>query len=129
MDCHFLLQGTLPTQESKPGLPHCRQTLYRLSHQGSLIYEDHVYEEFRVVRLIKTEAVAAGPRAEGGPGRQRSRGSVPLGVLQEGTPSAGGGVNALNATELGTQNGQDGTVKVTCILHNTERKQKKNPPC
>ena len=30
-----LLQGT-PTQESSPGLPQCRQTLYRLSHQGSL---------------------------------------------------------------------------------------------
>ena len=25
----------LPTQESNPGLPHCRQTLYRLSHQAS----------------------------------------------------------------------------------------------
>ena len=33
--CHALLQGTLPTQESNPGLPHCRQTLYHLSHQGS----------------------------------------------------------------------------------------------
>ena len=34
--CHFLLQGIFPTQGSNPGLPHCRQTLYRLSHQGSL---------------------------------------------------------------------------------------------
>ena len=25
-----------PFQESNPGLPHCRQTLYHLSHQGSL---------------------------------------------------------------------------------------------
>ena len=25
--CHFLLQGIFPTQESHPGLPHCRQTL------------------------------------------------------------------------------------------------------
>ena len=25
--CHFLLQGTFPTQGSNPGLPHCRQTL------------------------------------------------------------------------------------------------------
>ena len=29
--CHFLLQGIFPTQESNLGLPHCRQTLYRLS--------------------------------------------------------------------------------------------------
>ena len=32
---HFLLQGIFPTQESNPGLLHCRQTLYPLSHQGS----------------------------------------------------------------------------------------------
>ena len=36
VDCHFLLQGIFLTQESNPGLPHCRQTLYCLSHQGSL---------------------------------------------------------------------------------------------
>ena len=35
VDCHFLLQGMFPTQESNLGLPNCRQTLYRLSHQGS----------------------------------------------------------------------------------------------
>ena len=33
--CHALLQGIFPTQGSKPGLPHCRQILYCLSHQGS----------------------------------------------------------------------------------------------
>ena len=31
--CHFLLQRIFPTQGSNPGLPHCRQTLYHLSHQ------------------------------------------------------------------------------------------------
>ena len=34
--CHFLLQGIFPTQGSNAGLPHCRQTLYSLRHQGSL---------------------------------------------------------------------------------------------
>ena len=34
--CHFLLQGLFRTQRSNPGLLHCRQMLYRLSHQGSL---------------------------------------------------------------------------------------------
>ena len=33
--CHFLLQGIFLTQGLSPGLPHCRQTLYHLSHQGS----------------------------------------------------------------------------------------------
>ena len=35
--CHTLLQEIFPTQESNPGLPHCRQILYQLSHQGSPI--------------------------------------------------------------------------------------------
>ena len=35
--CHFLLQGIFLTQGLKPGLPHCRQTLYCLSHLGSTI--------------------------------------------------------------------------------------------
>ena len=30
-----LLQGIFPTQGSNQGLPHCRQFLYQLSHQGS----------------------------------------------------------------------------------------------
>ena len=33
--CHFLLQGIFPTQGLNPGLLHCRQSLYLLSHQGS----------------------------------------------------------------------------------------------
>ena len=33
--CYALLQGIFPTQGSNPGLPHCRQILYHLSHQGS----------------------------------------------------------------------------------------------
>ena len=30
-----LLHRIFPTQGSNPGLPHCRRTLYQLSHQGS----------------------------------------------------------------------------------------------
>ena len=33
--CHSLLQEVLPSQGLNPGLPHCRQVLYHLSHQGS----------------------------------------------------------------------------------------------
>ena len=32
---HSLLQGIFPTQGLNPGLLHCRQILYQLSHQGS----------------------------------------------------------------------------------------------
>ena len=31
----FLLRGIFPTQGLNPGLPHCRWTLYQLSHKGS----------------------------------------------------------------------------------------------
>ena len=30
-----LLRGIFPTQGLNPGLPHCRQVLYQLSHQGN----------------------------------------------------------------------------------------------
>ena len=30
--CHFLLQGIFLIQGLNSGLPHCRQTLYQLSH-------------------------------------------------------------------------------------------------
>ena len=33
--CHALLQGIFPTQGLNPRLPHCRQILYHLSHQGN----------------------------------------------------------------------------------------------
>ena len=59
MDCHFLLQGIFPTQESNPGLLHCRQTLYRLSHQGSP--ED---------RLKKTRLGWSGPKFLKQPGQR-----------------------------------------------------------
>ena len=32
---HFLLQGIFPTQGLNPGLPHCREIPYQLSHLGS----------------------------------------------------------------------------------------------
>ena len=35
--CHSLLQGIFSTQGSNPGLLHRRQSLYHLSHQGSLL--------------------------------------------------------------------------------------------
>jgi len=41
--CHFLLQRIFPTQESKTGLLHCRQTLYRLSYDESPEKEIVIY--------------------------------------------------------------------------------------
>ena len=36
--CHSFLQGIFLTRGLNPGLPHCRQTLYHLRHQGSPIF-------------------------------------------------------------------------------------------
>ena len=35
--CHAFLQGIFPTQGLNSGLPHCRQTLYHLSHLDSIL--------------------------------------------------------------------------------------------
>ena len=48
LSCHALLQGIFPTQQSIPGLPHCRRVLYCLNHQGSpIILEWVAYLFFR----------------------------------------------------------------------------------
>ena len=39
VDCHFLLQRIFPTQGSNPGLLHCRQMLYGLSHQERFFFQ------------------------------------------------------------------------------------------
>ena len=41
--CHALLLGIFPTQGSNPDLPHSRQILYHLSHQGSLREQGALY--------------------------------------------------------------------------------------
>ena len=38
--CHSLLQRTFSTQGPSPGLPHCRQTLDHLSHEGWNVKHD-----------------------------------------------------------------------------------------
>ena len=43
--CHFLLQGIFPTQGLNPGLLHCRQMLYPLSHQGSCKWSLLLYNQ------------------------------------------------------------------------------------
>ena len=47
MGCHSLLQGIFLAQGSNPGLPHYRQTLYHLSHQGIPL---HMVTSTRTVR-------------------------------------------------------------------------------
>ena len=45
----FLLQGIFPTQGSNPGLSHCRQSLYRLSHLAKLL-QNIDSEELKMMR-------------------------------------------------------------------------------
>ena len=46
--CHFLLQGIFPTQESNPGLLHCRQILYWLSYEGSPFFFQCIYPNYSI---------------------------------------------------------------------------------
>ena len=61
--CYFLLQGIFLAQGSNLGLPHCRQMLYRLSHQGS---EGHVNKKLDAVRYqaIPTNSIHDIPSRE-----------------------------------------------------------------
>ena len=53
VSCHFLFQGIFPTQGLNLGLPHCRQTLYHLSHQGSLcILWDRWYSYYLIFQWM-----------------------------------------------------------------------------
>ena len=58
MGSHSLLQGIFPNQESNPGLPHCGQSLYCLSHQGSPI-KRHLTIIFLVALTERAVAVLA----------------------------------------------------------------------
>ena len=46
--CHALHQGIFPTQGSNPGLLHCRRILYRVSYQGSPLFQkghkNHIFQ-------------------------------------------------------------------------------------
>ena len=55
--CHSLLQGIFPTQGSNPGLLHCRQILYCLSHQGSPVsWEYALQPSITFATLLGTRA-------------------------------------------------------------------------
>ena len=48
----FLLQGIFPTQESNPGLLHCRRILYQLNHR-----EAHTSIKKHNLKLIQTNKI------------------------------------------------------------------------
>ena len=68
--CHALFQEIFPTQGLNLGLPHCRQILYHLSHQGSTnIHEvqtntvrHHLYKIPRLVKLLESESTLVDAR-------------------------------------------------------------------
>ena len=51
--CHALLQGVFQTQGSNPGLLHCKQILYSLSHQVASLLKVNVYFEEKPSTLYK----------------------------------------------------------------------------
>ena len=61
-----LLQGTFPTQGSNPGLPHYRQILYQLSHEGSphFTYKWAVMED-QGLRLSSSSFLCLSKRGKG----------------------------------------------------------------
>ena len=56
--CHVLLQGILPTQGSNPGLPHCRQNLYCLSHREAQ-HQAILHAQSQQINLLKGNGLNA----------------------------------------------------------------------
>ena len=52
--CHYLLQGIFSTQGSNPGLKHCWQILYCLSHKEEFPYEVYSVQFSSVAHLCLT---------------------------------------------------------------------------
>ena len=57
-----LLQGIFPTQGLNPSLPHCRQTLYCLSHQGCSVSKNLQKIWFLVDKLYVCVRIRNKPR-------------------------------------------------------------------
>ena len=55
------LQGIFPTQGSNPGVPHCRQILYYLTHQGQGINKIASYSDRKSSgSLVSSQLLTAG---------------------------------------------------------------------
>ena len=54
VDCHAFFKRIFPTQGMNPGLLHCRQILYYLSHQGSPKRLVVVFQSLSRVRFFAT---------------------------------------------------------------------------
>ena len=53
--CHAILQEIFPTQGLNPGLQHCRQILYCLSHQGSPCFRYPLIISLKISSRISSE--------------------------------------------------------------------------
>ena len=79
-----LLQGIFPTLGSNPGLPHCRQILYQLSHQGSpRILEWVAYPFFRRSFRPRIQTAVSALQADSLPAELPGIVSVICGISKE----------------------------------------------
>ena len=56
--CHFLFHQIFPNQGSNPGLLHCRQMLYRLSHQGSSLHFSSTFYLKIIVQFSSVQSLS-----------------------------------------------------------------------
>ena len=103
--CHSLLQGIFPNQGSNPGLPHCKQILYHLSHQRNSIesYAAILNDAKKTVSIIEVQQVMGFPCDSAGsiPGLGRSPGKG------KGDPPQYSGLeNSMDCTVLGVAKSQ-----------------------
>ena len=87
--CHALPQGIFSTQESNPGLPHCRRILYCLSHRGSPRTLEWVAYPFSRGSSPPRNRTRVSCTAGGLFTSRATRAALPYGILQLNTSGVG----------------------------------------
>ena len=107
MGSRSLLQGIFPTQGLNPGLPHCRQILYQLSHKGnSRILEWVAYHSSSRSFWPTNPTGSPALQADSLPA-ELSRKPQPVDMLQEGS-------TCCKATKPAHHNYRAHTLKLVC---------------
>ena len=105
--CHAFLQGNFPTQGSNPGLPHCRQNLYCLRHQGCPLLTIESESCSVVCDSLRPHGLHSPWNSPG-----QSNGVDSLSILQEIFPTQGLNLGLLHCRQILYQLSQKGSPRI-----------------
>ena len=80
--CHFLLQVIFLTQGSNPGLLHCKQTPYQLSHEGTIKFSKEQVEGLNEAQFLPIKKLLERGTASEASQRLKCLNWAPIGTRQ-----------------------------------------------